>query len=242
MKQNPAKYLLLIFVLFGQACSSWNLQSVEPTYYKIDTLAADSTIQGITLSYKQHIDSIMNEVLTELPVDLMKDNRTLGFWMADACRTSASKKAGIQVDVALLNKGGIRRPYLKKGPIALGMIYELMPFDNQMVLLKVKGSLLYEILQVAAEKGGEPISGSFVWVKANDSLNSIVNNLPLNDTLSYSLVTNDYMYNGGDGYALMQKAGKPIYLGLIRDALIEEISKTTTFPDKETLRWIWDEE
>jgi len=46
------------------------------------------------------------------------------------------------------------------------------------------------------------------------------------------------MYNGGDGYAVLQNGSKPEYLGLIRDALVEEINLTAEFPSSGTLRWI----
>lgn len=239
MKQNPVKYLLLFIVLFGQACNSWNLQSIEPTYYKIDSLGVDSSIQAIVLPYKQHIDSVMGEKLTDLPLDLIKEkpNGNLGIWMADACRTNAARKLNKPIDIALLNQGGIRRPYLKKGPVSLGMMYELMPFDNLMVVLTVKGSLLKDILDIAEKRGGEPLSGAVVSVKAGVSQISI-DGADLDLEKEYTVVTNDYMYNGGDGYAVLQKGSKPEYLGLIRDALIEEISLSTEFPSSGTLRWI----
>lgn len=239
MKQNPVKYLLLFIVLFGQACSSWNLQSIEPTYYKIDSLAVDSSIQAMTLPYKQHIDSVMGVKLMDLPLDMTKDkpNGNLGLWMADACRANAARKLNRPVDIAVLNHGGIRRPYLKKGPVTLGMMYELMPFDNLMVVITVKGSLLKDILAVAADKGGDPFSGGTV-IKETDAVQISIAGAELDLDKEYTLVTNDYMYNGGDGYGLLQNGSKPEYLGLIRDALIEEIRLTTEFPSSGTLRWI----
>jgi len=136
-----------------------------------------------------------------------------------------------------LNHGGIRRPYLKKGPVTLGMMYELMPFDNLMVVLTVKGRLLKDILEIAEERGGEPLSGAIVSVKEGISQISI-DGADLDLNKEYTLVANDYMYNGGDGYAVLQNGSKPEYLGLIRDALVEEINLTAEFPSSGTLRWI----
>ncbi len=242
MNRIPAKYLLLFIVLFGQACSSWKLESIRPTFYKIDSLAIDSSIETIILPYKHHTDSVMGAELVVLPIDLVKDkpNGNLGIWMADACRANAARKSNRHADIALLNQGGIRRPYLKKGTVTLGMMYELMPFDNLMVVLKVKGSLLKDILAVAEKRGGEPLSGAVVHVKTGEARVSI-NGADLDLDKEYTLVTNDYMYNGGDGYGVLQNGSKPEYLGLIRDALIEEVGRNTEFPGSGTLRWIWND-
>lgn len=240
MKRFPAKYLLLFIVLFGQACSSWKLESIEPTYYKIDSLATDASIETIILPYKHYTDSLMGAELTVLPMDLVKEkpNGNLGIWMADACRAHAARKLNRQVDIALLNQGGIRRPYLKKGPVTLGMMYELMPFDNLMVVLSVKGSLLKDILKIAEKRGGEPLSGAEVTMHS-EFLEVKIDGIEIDNEKEYTLVTNDYMYNGGDGYGVLQNGSKPEYLGLIRDAWIEEIGLTAEFPGSGTLRWRW---
>ncbi len=41
-------------------------------------------------------------------------------------------------DIAITNGGGLRRT-LEKGPITMGDMYEIMPFDNYLVTFDLKG-------------------------------------------------------------------------------------------------------
>jgi 2',3'-cyclic-nucleotide 2'-phosphodiesterase (5'-nucleotidase family) len=55
-------------------------------------------------------------------------------------RIMAEQKFGKKVDAAFINYGGIRS-YIAKGEITVGKIYELMPFDNLIVLQDLKGAV-----------------------------------------------------------------------------------------------------
>ncbi|MBI1221292.1 MAG: hypothetical protein GC180_01705 [Bacteroidetes bacterium] len=230
--------------MFGLAialsgCSSWYLSRVEPLQYRVSDTLSHAELHALIAPYKAHTDSLMNGIVGELPFDLEKarPNGNLGLWMADACRNQAEKKLGYEVDLALLNYGGTRRPYLQKGPVSLGMMYEVMPFENQMVVLKMKGDLLYEILAHAAQEGGEPISSGTLVSVDSDKIRVTVQGEAVLNGREYTLVTNDYMYNGGDGYDMMKKALGIEYLGSLRDALIDEMKMGSLFPEGLTIRW-----
>lgn len=231
MKYVNFHILLVIFCLIFGGCKSWRAQSVTPVYYEMDSLAADSNILQLIAPYKATVDSGMGEILAELPFDLVKDkpNGSLGLWMADACRRQASLQSGEDIEVAVLNQGGIRRPYLQKGQVNLGMIYELMPFDNNLIVISVKGFVLYDILEVACSKGGDPVSGVSIHVKA-DTLEVMVGDSPLDMAKEYTVATNDYMYMGGDGYGLMQNTNSLAFYGLVRDALVSEMKDPYKWP------------
>lgn len=243
MKRTLPVYLLFFTVLLLGACGRWQVTSVQSHYYTLDTLAADSGIHTMIAPYKARVDSIMNEELAELPFDLIKGkpNGNLGFWMADALRNQASIRSGSDIDLAVINQGGIRRAYLNKGPVTLGMIYELMPFDNFVVVLQADGELVYRILKVACERGGDPISGAQVRVR-KDTLEIHINGQPLLMDKTYLLATNDYMYEGGDGYGLMQEATRVERYALVRHCLMDEMKSPfkKPFPDAEERRIIHD--
>lgn len=231
MKRTNTFYFLFCSVLLLSACGSWQVTSVEPRYYTLDTLTADTAMNAMIAPYKASIDSVMNEVLTELPFDLQKGkpNGNLGFWMADALRNQAGLKRGAAVDIALINQGGIRRPYLNAGPVTIGMMYELMPFDNYLVVLQVNGDLLYRMLKKACERGGDPVSGARILVK-KDTLEITINGEALKGQQNYLVATNDYMFEGGDGYTLMQEATQAEHYVLVRTALIDEMKNPFKAP------------
>lgn len=226
----------LVLLLFS--CKSWQVESVEPARYRMDTLPSDSAMTEMIAPFKARLDSQMNEVLAELPHDLKKDkpNGNLGFWMADACRAVAAEKTGKKADVAVINQGGIRRPYLKAGVVRVGDIYELMPFDNQLVVMTMNGSLLREVLTIAADRGGDVVSGCTVR-PGSHGFEIRIDGVPLEEERLYTVASNDYMYNGGDGYGIMKEADSVKYLGLVRDALILTMRQNRVpFPSAEERR------
>lgn len=228
-KQIP---MLGLFIALLSSCSSWQLSHVAPSQYRVQDSISQPEIHALIAPYKAHTDSLMNEVIGSVPFDLEKGrpNGNLGFWMADAVRVQASMQSHQTIDLALLNNGGVRRPYIKKGEVTLGMMYELMPFDNQLVLLEVNGELVKQMVALMAAKGGDPVSGLRLEIHSQDT-SIYIGGKRLVEEARYTLVSNDYMYNGGDGYGLLQEGKNLHYQGLIRDALIEEMKNpNAAFP------------
>lgn len=179
----------------------------------------------------------MQTVIAHSEYDLRKSRPagTLGNWMADACMRQAQKITGTQPDLGLFNYGGIRKPFLNKGEVTLGMMFELMPFDNQMVVIELEGRWLIEALNWVMKKGGEPISGVILNIKTQD-VHFNNGRLLFADSL-YQVVTNDFMMEGGDGYTMLSKGKSVKKLGLLRDALIEDmISNPLRIEDLEERR------
>ena len=134
----------------------------------------------------------------------------LGNYCADASLRQAIIKCNQlnleQPDFCFLNHGGLRSS-LPQGIITVGNVFELMPFENELVYLKVSSATVDSILNWIAIKGGAPIIQN--QVKKNE--------------IQYKIITSDYLANGGDGlYFLKQE--KPISLGIkVRDAFIQDL-------------------
>ncbi len=215
--------LLKALVLLG-SCGVWQVEYVEPEYYSVDKLPEDSVMLRHILPYKTSIDSSMGVVLAQLPFDLQKGkpNGSLGLWMADACLRQCERYDGIKADVAILNQGGIRRPYLKAGPVTLGDLYELMPFENRLIRIRMTGEQLQEALEYTARRA-DALGGAGVWIQDTAVVKIEVGGKPLDKQATYLVLCNDYMYNGGDGYGLLQQSDDLTDLGLLREAFIEDI-------------------
>jgi len=102
------------------------------------------------------MDMVMNEVVGDIAqrMDVKKPVTTLGNFMCDAFVYMAKEKFDPESGISFMNFGSIRRPYIEAGPVTRGAIFEVMPFDNQMVLIKVKGSLLKKFIEDMEEGGG----------------------------------------------------------------------------------------
>tara|TARA_Y100001978_G_C23695177_1_gene437085 strand:- start:1734 stop:2447 length:714 start_codon:yes stop_codon:yes gene_type:complete len=140
-------------------------------------------------------------------------------WMADAVFLNQTKNSKLSYPIfCLLNTGGIRAS-LGIGPVTLGDIYKLMPFDNSIVWVKLPIKELSAIESYITESGGEPISN--IYIK-NGRIE--FKGFDRSKATEFWVITSDYLLSGGDRMDFFQKGTEIIHTNiLIRDALIEEV-------------------
>jgi 2',3'-cyclic-nucleotide 2'-phosphodiesterase (5'-nucleotidase family) len=233
MKKFYKSFLWLF--LFPIACSAQKssttfvTDSVLYNNYTINTtLRVDSNVIKMLQPYSDSLKKSMNIVIGFSNATLYKKQpeSALGNFMADCMKIMAEKKFHTHVDAAFINNGGIRS-YLPKGNITIGNVYEIMPFDNLIVLLQIKGNVLQEFLNLQAEAGGWPVAGIRIKIKSKKVQEAFINNQPLDVNATYTIAVSDYIANGGDNCTMLK--GLPVINinYLYRDALIEYISSFT---------------
>src|SRR5688572_31386725 len=156
-------YPLFIAIFFALSCStSYKAEKIQYSNYRIQQNAAESkSLTPIIKPYADSVNKLMNAVIgyNEIQLEKKRQGNTLGFFITDAYLEMARQKVNPKVDAAFMNSGGIRLPDLPAGAVTRGKIYELMPFDNLMVLLKLKGSQLKQYLDTLAATEGVIESG-----------------------------------------------------------------------------------
>ncbi len=226
------------FFLFGLcllglqliSCKSVNyLTNVEANRLDVSSesnLVPDPAITKLITPYKIELDKVMNEVIGETAIDLKKERpeSTLGNWMADAIHRKAEEKLGEPIDFAIQNYGGIRIPVIKKGVITRGKIYELMPFDNKILVLYLNKSEVEELVQHIVSARGWPVSyGIKINELTKEDISITINEKALEEGLIYKVALPDYIANGGSrSYFLKDKKRKDLQY-FIRDALIQDV-------------------
>ena len=120
--------------------------------------------------------------------------------MADFCRARGSSLIGQPVDLALMNKGSLRRS-LPKGTITQGEIISMQPFSNKVLVIEIKGKDLLEAFDVMASRGGDGVS-SEVSARFDPSTGRctsvLIGGKPVDPEATYRVATIDYLANGGD--------------------------------------------
>ena len=197
-----------------------------------DSLGVDPEIEAMILPYRERLNMAINEVIGEAAGLLEKSDpeSALGNMAADAMLKAANKLSSTPVDMALTNNGGLRVS-IAPGPITVGEIFELMPFENMLAVLDLTGAQIDSLANQIAAVGGEPIAGfSFKIDENTASVSDIkVNNTPLNPSKTYRLVTSDYLANGGSRMAALWQPVKREDLNmLLRDSFIEHIREIGT--------------
>ena len=176
------------------------------------------------LAYAQPVMALMGQVIAEARVDLVgeraivrKRESNLGNLIADGMLWK-TKNAGTQI--ALQNGGGIRAS-IPKGPITVGKVYEVLPFGNTLVVMDLKGREILAALENGVSQW-EQGAGRFLQVAglryafdlARPAGSRVVRVevktekgfAPLDLEATYRVVVNNFIANGGDGFAVLKEA------------------------------------
>ena len=217
-------YPLLGAIFFAVSCStSYKTENVQYSHYRIQQYDEGSkSLATIIKPYSDSVNKLMNVVIGYNAAQLEKKNErnTLGFFITDAYLEMAKQKFDSKVDAAFMNSGGIRLPEIPTGAITQGKIFELMPFDNLMVLLKVKGSLLKQYLDTLAADEGVIESGITMKIINKTAQEVFVGSKPLDLNGDYTIVHSDYVaMNSG----LLKNINRTTNGYLLRDALLDYV-------------------
>lgn len=168
----------------------------------------------------------MNKVVGTAAATLEKamPSSSLGNFMADAVLHMSRVKFNRPVHFSLVNYGGIRSNQLPQGPVTMGKVFELMPFDNLMVLQELTGAQVQQLCDFLAGHGGWPVAGITFNIRNKKAIDIRIDGRPLDMQQTYTVSNSDYVANGGDGAAFLRDIPQISNGYLIRDALFEYIS------------------
>jgi 5'-nucleotidase / UDP-sugar diphosphatase len=130
----------------------------------------------------------------------------MGQFVADAMRDA------VGADIAMANSGGLRAD-LAAGAITRGAIYEIMPFDNTVVTMKLSGAEVRRVLEDGLRRGRvTQVSGIRYGFDDSKPPGSRVTRLtladgsPIDDARDYLVAVNNFMADGGDDYDTLRRA------------------------------------
>ena len=227
------KFLLIASAILSvTACKTpLNIAQVSPE--KNISLSKDlpeaQNFKDVIEPYKQEVEGKMNTKISHTAVDLNKqgDNSNLGNLLADYTFEGAdewAKKNGIPagVDGAVINVGGIRST-IGAGDILTKHVYEVMPFENEVVIVKMKGSDLHGLFDYYLKtQKNNPVSHLYIETDNDKVIKGLVKGKEVIETQDYYIATSDYLALGGDNMAFFGK-GELISTGLrLRDLFLEK--------------------
>jgi 2',3'-cyclic-nucleotide 2'-phosphodiesterase (5'-nucleotidase family) len=224
-------YLALSVVLLVASCSSgYQLVKANRAEYPINKdVAVDSTVIKTYLPYKKQLDAEMNQILGYSDVLMVKSNdlpeTILGDFFSDAVLQQALKYDPT-IDFSMPStKGGIRVD-VPKGEIKLSNIFELMPFENELVAFTLKGTDVQQLLNFIAATNGQPIAGLRLKIVDKKPVDVFINGKAFDPNRTYRVLTSDYIAGGGDNALGFKDPIEKKVLGLkVRDALINYVKE-----------------
>lgn len=220
---------ILIAAFFSFSCNtSYQPQSLQYKSYQVEpSLPKDTTAGSLLWSYSQQVHKTMNEVvgMVEKTMDKKSPESEMGNFFADALLAMAREKYNTQVDAAFINFGGLRLTQLTAGPVTTGKIFEIMPFDNILILQKIKGAELQKFLDLTAGRDGWPLAGMSMQIKNKKAVNITIGGQPLDPAATYTIANSDFIANGGDNADMLRVIPQISNGYLMRDAFIDYIKK-----------------
>lgn len=175
-----------------------------------EEIEKDAALLATLQVFVDKVDAVLSEVIGKATAVFANDNSrkmetALGNIVSDSQKWFMEAQ-GIEVDFAFQNGGGIRAT-LGDGEIQKATVYEVLPFDNSIALVELKGSDVIALFDKAATNIG---AGAMAQVSKEvkvvfDSASQTVveltiNGAPVDPAKVYKVVCNSYLASGGDGY------------------------------------------
>lgn len=213
-----------------------------------DSIEPNNSITEFIEPYKNHIDREMNAVLAYSVASLVKTdgdlNTAIGNMMADAVLELSNpvfqKRTGKTIDMVLLNYGGIRSS-LNQGDITTRSAFQIMPFENEVVVAKMNGMAVRELVRYLIDSGtAHPVAGVELILNSNNAIEKLlIGGKPLENHQEYFVATNDYLLQGGDNMSFFTQASEVFNLDYkIRNLLIDYFRKHDTIAPVKDARFI----
>ncbi|WDF47903.1 5'-nucleotidase C-terminal domain-containing protein [Chryseobacterium sp. KACC 21268] len=217
----------------------------EKNIYITDQLPSDKAMDAIIQPYKHELEGKMNTKISHTNVELTKsgDNSNLGNLLADYTFEGAdewAKKNNIPpVDAAVINIGGIRT-IIPKGDILTKQIYEVMPFENEIVIIKINGKEVEGLFDYYLKtQKNNPVSHLVIETENAGISRKLINGKTIDPNKTYYIATSDYLALGGDSMFFFAK-GETISTGLkMRDLFLEKFKQNPEIVTPDDVRLIF---
>ena len=199
------KYAFIFLSVCWLGCRPAYVTTAKPTAgTKVQNTPVDKKLEKEIAPYRASLQKQLSEEVVYSPIPMEKGlpESELTNVIADAVFTSAKAWSAENEkpfpDMCLLNNGGIRTA-LPAGMLNLGHMYEVMPFENEIVLLKLTPEKFRGLVNYVADKGGSPVAGIRMKINGNVAEQVEINGQPFLFDKDVWVATSDFLAYGGDG-------------------------------------------
>ena len=171
-----------------------------------DSIGADSAMARLVEGFRQRSDSLAQRVVATMKTPAARSGRQypLANLVADAQRNA------LRTDFAMMNNGGVRTG-LPADPVNYSQVFEVSPFGNELVRIRLTGRDMRNVLEQALEDGGPRVHISGLRVTWDNSRPAgrrirdlrLLNGRRLDDRTTYTLAVSDYLAGGKDGFSML---------------------------------------
>jgi len=209
-----------------------------------DEFWPDPAIAEMIEGFRSVAEAGMDQVIGEATEQISRGNaeHPLGRLIADAMLWSTD------ADVALMNRGGIRAA-IPRGSITPRVVYQAIPFEEDLFVMEVTGAELKAILETGMQGRRRDMEIGGLTAERNQAMpdgekieNLLINGEPLDLERTYRFVTSGYLAQGNVGYDIMlEHDAVPANVSLM-EAVTGYIAELGEIEADNRTRIIWIEE
>lgn len=227
-----ATHYFFIFLFFITACQSsytYTAKVSDSSLGVSEAVKPDAEVAKMIEPFKEKLDAQMKEVIGQAAVDLTrgfeKGESLLGNFCAELLYEQAKKYGG--ADFSVVTIGGLRVP-IGKGDINVGLVYELMPFDNEYVIITVDGETVHKLITRLEEYDNTSLGNVKATFRRDKLVSATIDGKPIDKSKTYRLAVSDYLANGGDYMDYLKNNSGVTSTGVkVRDVILNHISELT---------------
>jgi 5'-nucleotidase/UDP-sugar diphosphatase len=164
----------------------------------------------------------------------------LGNFVAEVVRQTAGG------DIGIVNTGGIRAT-LPKGAVTVADVVSVLPFDNTIVTVPMRGTEVQRLLNFIARRVGKSgfaqVSGVSFIIRDGRAMSVRIGGRDLEPDRIYRVATIDYLYEGGDGYTQFARgaAGEVERTNIVlHEAAVDFLVRHPDYPFPMDGRIVWE--
>jgi 5'-nucleotidase / UDP-sugar diphosphatase len=157
--------------------------------------APDPEVQAMLSAWAGPIEALRRTVVARIPLALRRDDPALAALCARALREAAIHWGA---QVGLQNGGGVREG-LPAGDATSETVRRIMPFQNTVVVVALRGAELRALRESLASRMGAPAGWDGIVEGSDGSLRLVATGRPLGDSDTVRIATNSYLASGKDG-------------------------------------------
>lgn len=222
------------------SCLLWLLPACRPTYQvhsapegqllSVRETAADPLIDGQIAPYRTQIQQQMARVIGQssmtMPRILDTTETLQGNFVADLLHEQTEKITGTPIDLALVTFGGLRVD-INQGPFTVGDAFELMPFENDLVLVEVPGDAMLRLFDYIPAKLKVATSRLRLTYDGRQLREATLAGRPFDPDKVYQVAMSDYHAAGGDGMDFLKGLHTRSLKVQVRQVLIQHFEALT---------------
>ncbi len=209
-------------------------------------IAKDPAQSALITRYRPIAEKVGARLIGSITGNLTRGETTagempLGRVLADAYRDAAQGTPGGGADLAFMNPGGIRADLVvatsaRPAPVTYAELFAVLPFSNEVVVKSVSGAALLDALEQQFGEGRTRImqvSKGFTYAydptrppgQRIDRSSVRLGGAPLDPARQYRLVTNSFIWSGGDGLVALRTATDAVTIGVDVDVVADHFSR-----------------